>query len=420
MRRHALFLAVTLPLSAQGLPWDIPHRGALIYQRQTTAYDFDVGQSRMRPEWFVRRGDEGGHEWRYLACARGRVPAGVEQATFADQDWLLGKTGFGTEVGKDATQRSPWTTHELVLRTKIDLGRRKPKMAMFLVDHDDGLRIWWNGKLVVGDDGYGRNRSYVVAGDALDAWQRGDNLLVVQCSQIGGTQYLDLGLCFFHTLPAGVKDGPGLQQAITAERGAADKIRGDLFGAFRPPPLLLQGELGKDQDQVRLPPGDLRELAWWAATDLSKGATGGTMNRTATRLLRLGDLQLKGKVAAIDAEGWQTLELTVRSQDLDLLDDSKRFVDRWIRPYVWVRLRWQARHPPARRTARRQGPRRRIHDEAARHVPARQGRQGAGRHHRARRDLAPACGPRRPGRGVPRRRCQGARTRLRAAARPTG
>ena len=39
---------------------------------------------------------------------------------------------------------------------------KKPKGLVFDVDHDDGVRIWWNGRLVVSNDGWGRGLWYPV------------------------------------------------------------------------------------------------------------------------------------------------------------------------------------------------------------------------------------------------------------------
>src|SRR5690606_2147290 len=44
----------------------------------------------------------------------------------------------------------------------------------------------------------------------------------------------------------------------------------------------------------------------------------------------------KGRAAAVDAEGWQTIEATVKTTpEPALRDDSKRFLDRYVRPHVW-------------------------------------------------------------------------------------
>src|SRR5690606_18171917 len=126
--------------------------------------------------------------------------------------------------------RSNWSTGVLCARTKCDLGRSKPKALWFQVDHDDGVRIWLNGELVVANDGYGVKRSYFVTGKALDKWQRGENLIAVKCTNIGGAQYLDVGLSYFNKLDRNHRQVADLQEALREEQEAANRVQRALFG----------------------------------------------------------------------------------------------------------------------------------------------------------------------------------------------
>src|SRR5262249_41430672 len=155
---------------------------------------------------------------------------------------------------------------------------------------------------------------FALGTEDLDAaYVRGDNVICAQCINTGGAQYLDVGLMLFSALPPGVKTPAELAAKYSVDRAAAREVEGWFFGGFRPPPLLLQGELTPAQDRVRMPPGDLRELGWWCGMDLSRGTGGGAYDAVVPRLFRLGDLQLKGRFEFADATGWQSAELTVKS-----------------------------------------------------------------------------------------------------------
>ena len=334
MRALLPILCTAALLPAQSLAWDVPHRGALVYTRTTDRFRVEPPPGRLKVETVLAGADDGGHEWRYLACASGKVPQYFHDPAFDDSEWQLGRGMFGTDVGRNANQRTLWNQPELCLRAHVEL-KRPPKMVLFKASHDDGIRIWCNDQLVLEDNGYVGSRQYVIEDKALAAFGRGDNTIAVQCTNTGGAQYCDVAMLVVTSLPPGVRTGEDLQNLLRREQEAADGVQRDLFGGFRPPPLLLQGELDDNQSSVRMPPGDLRELGWYAAMDLSRGLSGGSMNVELARLYRLGDLQLKGRVEAADVAGWQTLDLQVKNlAEVQLRGDSKRFVERSVKPYV--------------------------------------------------------------------------------------
>ncbi|HEX5052171.1 MAG TPA: hypothetical protein VFZ65_10395 [Planctomycetota bacterium] len=327
-------LLLATGLVGQSMTWNVPHRGAHVYTRTTQRFEVTAAM-RLRPEWVLQTEPDKAHEWRYFAGPARAMPQGFEQPGYDDSAWLLGRGEFGPESGKLETQQTRWASEALWLRTTVDLGTKKPKALWFVADHDDGLRIWLNGVLVVADDGFGRNRNYVVAGKAVDAWQRGTNTLAVQCINTGGAQYLNLAMANIGSVPADLRTAEDLQRALREDREQADRVQRELFGAFRVPPLLLQGDLDAAGQRVRIPPGDLRDLGWWLAVDLGIPARGGSVQLDATRLFRLGDLQLKGRATAIDADGWQTIDVSVKNTpEPGLGEDSKRWVERFVRPHV--------------------------------------------------------------------------------------
>lgn len=315
--------------------WDIPHRGALVYDRTTTTFAVTPAASRLRLQTLIPPAAAGGYEWRHLACAARDIPAGFEAAEFDDSGWPRGRGEFSPDAGKAAHQRSRWATEALCLRTTVDIPRR-PKALVFAVDHDDGLRIWLNGHLVVSNDGYGRGRRYVISGDALASWQRGDNLLAARCINIGGAQYCDIGVETLLSLPPRVRAAADIEQALNEARDAAAKVRRELFGGYRVPALVLQGELDPKGEHVEIPPADLRDVAWFVATDLRAGSSGGTVSADASRMFRLGDLEIRGRAGVVGADGWQRVEVRVENTAApELRGDSKRHVERHVAPFVW-------------------------------------------------------------------------------------
>jgi hypothetical protein len=333
MRIVPVLLSLAVAVPAQSLAWDVPHRGALVYERTTTAFQVAPPPSRLRPETVIAGREAGGHTWRHYVCPTAGIPAGFETMGFDDGLWSQAKSAFGSDPAGDV--RSPWRSRELLARTTIDLGRRKPKLVLLRILHDDDVRLWWNGALVVEQPGVGHDRLVALEADKLDAWLRGDNVFAARCTNTGGPGTFDLQVQLLHTLPPGVRTGAELIAALRAEQQAADRVRGDLFGDYRPPAMLLQGELDRDQAAVAMPPSDLREMAWFAAMNMSRGVTGGPLQLLAPRLYRLGDVQLKGRVGEVDGDGWQTVELTLSSPpELATGEDSKRFVDLHVRGYV--------------------------------------------------------------------------------------
>ncbi|MCK5942122.1 MAG: hypothetical protein KAI24_09150 [Planctomycetes bacterium] len=330
----ALLLAAAA--TGQKMAWQIPHRGAHVFDRATLEFAVTPPPSKYRPTVAIHDGRAAEpHRWRYFTCARAKVPAGFEAPGYDDSGWFVGLGGFGPTPGKTGNHRTAWNNDVCCLRTTVDLGKSKPKVLWFEVDHDDGIRIWLNGELIVADDGYGVGREYFVTGKALDAWRRGDNVLAVKCTNIGGAQYLDLGLKYFSRLARGQREVGDLKKALAAERNQANRVRRALFGPYRPPAMLLQGELAAGQTHVAHAPADLREVAWWVATDLRCGPLGGNVKLDAPRMWELGDLRIRGRATAVDELGWQTIKAKVRTtKEPDRGKDSKRFLQQSVLRFV--------------------------------------------------------------------------------------
>ncbi|MEQ1632917.1 MAG: hypothetical protein ABL997_11125, partial [Planctomycetota bacterium] len=330
------FTTLSSTATAQSLSWSVPDQGALTYNRVVQRFAVTPPATSLKQEIVVASADEGGHTYRYFACPQNGVPAGFETTDFDDSAWSEGKGEFGTDVGKNANQRTHWGSDVLLLRSRVDLGKKKPKAIFFRISHDDGVRVFWNGEKLIENLGYGRDRTYIIVGKQLAAMTSGGTgMLAASCVNTGGAQHFDLAMSVLSSLPAGVKSGEDLQQVIDQGRQTADHVSREFFGAYRPSALLLHGELDAERTRVSSTPGDVRELAFFVACDLERGVTGGTYQQDIVRLYRLGDVQLRGKVLAVDAEGWQTMDVTVKNPgEPALRGDTKRFLQMHVLPHA--------------------------------------------------------------------------------------
>lgn len=317
------------------MSWDIPLRGAHVYDRVTQRFAVTPPPSKYRPLVAIRGGRAPTpHKWRYFNTTRAKAPKDFHQLDYDDSGWFVGAGGFG-DPAKTGHHHTAWKSEVCCLRTQVDLGRTKPKALWFQLEHDDGVRIWLNGELVVADDGYGAGREYFVTGRALDAWQRGENLVAVKCNNIGGAQYLDVSLKYFSKLARGQRRVEDLKKALRAERDQANRVRRALFAPFRPPPMVLQGELDRDGQRVVHRPVDLREVAWWVATDLSCGPLGGAVKLDAWRMWELGDLKIRGRAKAVDELGWQTITVKLETAKAPARrKDSKRYMQQAVLRFI--------------------------------------------------------------------------------------
>lgn len=330
-----LTLTLAAASTGQQMSWDIPTRGAHVFDRVTQRFEVTAPPSKYRPLVAVRGGRAPTpHKWRYFQSTLKEVPKDFHLPSYDDSGWFVGAGGFG-DPSKTGHHHTAWTSEACCLRTKVDLGRTKPKALWLQLDHDDGVRIWLNGEMIVADDGYGAGREYFVTGRALDAWQRGENVLAVKCTNIGGAQYLDVSLKYFTKLARGQRRVDDLKKALRAERDQANRVRRALFAPYRAPAMLLQGELDDQRQRVVHRPVDLREVAWWVATDLSCGPLGGAIKLDAQRMWELGDLKIRGRARPVDELGWQTLTVKLKTaKEPDRGKDSKRYMQSTVLRFI--------------------------------------------------------------------------------------
>lgn len=116
--------------------------------------------------------------------------------------WKTGPGGFGTAgtpgIGKIGT---PWNTSDIWLRRTFDLPQLTQKQLeqlVFNLHHDEDVKIYLNGVLVLEKEGWVSGYAQIPLSDsARKALKPGaKNLLALHCRQTAGGQYIDVGLGF--------------------------------------------------------------------------------------------------------------------------------------------------------------------------------------------------------------------------------
>jgi hypothetical protein len=132
-----------------------------------------------------------GVQWRYTTD-----PLGFSwyQPGFDDSTWKKGPGGFGQVGTPGAVVRTNWHTRNIWLRKTFEVAEIPAGLALNL-HHDDDVLVYLNGKLIYRSRGYLVAYRRIVLGErAVSALRKGTNLLAVSCRQVGGGQYIDVGL----------------------------------------------------------------------------------------------------------------------------------------------------------------------------------------------------------------------------------
>ena len=322
LRRPLVSIAALLvgPLAAQSAAWKIPPRGVVEFTREAAEFRYAASPPDVGGRVVLKTGAEGGEVWRYT---RKTPAADWYRPEFSDGDWSEGRSAFGGAVDTDQFQRTVWKGDNttIYLRTGFDVSDPKAvKAAAITVSHDDGVKIWLNGQLIVDDNGYHHDELKVLKPDHLRHLRAGRNHLAVECRNGGGAQVIDVGLRLHQK-----RVKKFVAQGFVEKEGRRE-WRG-LFGPLRPPPLLFQADLDEDQQRLVRTPFDLRDVASFVALDLSSARTfQRTYKALCPRVKHFGDVSLQGRVAPMDAEGNQRMTLRVRSAAPAACGDSKRFM----------------------------------------------------------------------------------------------
>lgn len=137
--------------------------------------------------------EQGGHEWRYTVDKPAEdwiTPA------FDDAKWRTSKGGFGTRETPNAIIGKKWTTHDIWLRTTIDVKDAAAiASARWCLYHDEDAEVYVNGTKVLEPKGYVTDYFDVpLDAAALRLLHDGRNVVAVHCRQTEGGQNIDVGL----------------------------------------------------------------------------------------------------------------------------------------------------------------------------------------------------------------------------------
>lgn len=146
------------------------------------------------PRQVVRTAEFEALEWRYT-LEKPSDDAHWTKSAFDDSKWLTGKAGFGTATTPSSKVGTEWTAESIWLRHhfKIDSLPEHPLRLRF--HHNDDAEVFINGVRVV--ELKGRTKWYKEVEfpkEAREALVKGENVLAVTCRNLGGPQYIDVGI----------------------------------------------------------------------------------------------------------------------------------------------------------------------------------------------------------------------------------
>ena len=136
-----------------------------------------------------------GQTWSYTTA---RPAASWFGPGFDDSSWSVGKAPFASEGTPEIRIGTPWTSSDIWLRRRFDLGALTSgdrKSLVFRLYHDEDCEIYINGVLAASLRGFSTSTVVPIneAGrKALIA--NGPNLIAVHCHQTAGGQGIDVGL----------------------------------------------------------------------------------------------------------------------------------------------------------------------------------------------------------------------------------
>lgn len=146
------------------------------------------------PRWLVPTANIEPLEWR-LTLEKPSDDASWTRMAFDDSTWQAGRSGFGTSNTPSAKVGTEWTAESIWLRHhfKIDSLPEHPLRLRF--HHNDDAEVFINGVRIV--ELKGRTKWYKeieFPKEARDALVKGENVLAVTCRNLGGPQYIDVGI----------------------------------------------------------------------------------------------------------------------------------------------------------------------------------------------------------------------------------
>ncbi|MBN2375438.1 MAG: cellulase family glycosylhydrolase [Sedimentisphaerales bacterium] len=119
---------------------------------------------------------------------------GWEKTDFDDSGWKSGAGGFGSSGTPGAVIGTEWKGSDIWLRRSFEL-EAVPDDWQLLIHHDNDAEVYINGELVKKVAGYTISYGLEEPGaEAAGVLRAGRNVLAVHCSQVGGGQFIDVGL----------------------------------------------------------------------------------------------------------------------------------------------------------------------------------------------------------------------------------
>lgn len=171
-------------------------------------------------------------EWRYT-FEKPSDDARWTKPTFDDSKWGTGKAGFGTTNTPSAKIGTEWIAESIWLRHhfKIDSLPEHPLRLRF--HHNDDAEVFINGVRIV--ELKGRTKWYKeieFPKEAREALVKGENVLAVTCRNLGGPQYIDVGM--IEVVPAPkeeAKEAGSQDEKPTSDKDKSGSAKGDSPGA---------------------------------------------------------------------------------------------------------------------------------------------------------------------------------------------
>lgn len=113
---------------------------------------------------------------------------GWNQDNFNDVNWKKGDAPFG-----DSKQaKTKWTTDDLYYRRTFDISKINSSQKYLILNHDDNVVVYLNGKEIYQKEGYVHQFIYIpLSAGVLKA---GKNVLAIHIKNTAGGRYLDAGI----------------------------------------------------------------------------------------------------------------------------------------------------------------------------------------------------------------------------------
>lgn len=131
--------------------------------------------------------------WRYTI----QTPTGDwKSADYNDQAWKEGLGGFGTDGTPSAVVKTVWSTDDIWIRRTVTIPADAKGDFKLSMHHDDGVEVYFNGKLATKDPGAtGRYEIFELTDSAKALIKPGAKITIaIHCHQDGGGQYIDAGI----------------------------------------------------------------------------------------------------------------------------------------------------------------------------------------------------------------------------------